>query len=139
MTSENWKEMRKKYEKPKFRHKIFCIITICARKYFSFTTMNSLLRTKCCSLSLVQANDARKKAKNEKNLQTHVLCTGCGSTVASAPTSHAHTVLSVYRLVSLIIFQFNFIEQTQSKRFYLCSLFVPYGYFVANGFYQNSP
>lgn len=46
--------------------------------------------------------------------------------------------LSVYRLVSLIIFQFNFIEQTQSKRFYLCSLFIPYGYFVAAGFYQNS-
>lgn len=47
-------------------------------------------------------------------------------------------MLSVYRLVSLIIFQFNFIEQTQSKRFYLCSLFIPYGYFVAAGFYQNS-
>lgn len=71
---------------------------------------------------------ARKKGRKWKVLH---LCYFIAVTAAAAHT--------VYRLVSLIIFQFNFIEQTQSERFYLCSLFIPYGYFVANGFYQNSP
>lgn len=72
-------------------------------------------------------------------------CKNDNSNSTHTPREHRERIekkkreLSVYRLVSLIIFQFNFIEQTQSKRFYLCSLFIPYGYFVAAGFYQKFP